>query len=178
MFLWLSQPSFCVRFPGILCWEEAEMREASDYLSNLICVTLLAWIPSEFTDVTAAEFCWLICYLVLLLLFLPSSTLWLMFVWFIPSSGLHKEQIYWGMRHFHYTLHLGLLCQPGTIHALSCEWERRPGSWHVSVPISTAAALSSICWSALTHKKYLRATSLDALNTYSPTGFQIRGQTS
>lgn len=153
------------------------LREASDYFSNLIYMTLLAWVPREFSNVTAAGFCWLICYLVLLV-FLPSWALWLMCVWFIPSSCLYKEQIYWGTGHLHYMLPLGVLCQPGTIHVLSCERERGPGSWHISVPISTAAALSSICWSALNHKKYLRATSSGALSRGSPTGFQVRGQTS
>lgn len=100
------------------------MRKACNYLSNLICITLLAWIPREFSNVTAAGFLSLISYLFLLLLFLPSWAFFLVYVWFIPSSYLYKEQIYWGMGYHHELL--GLPCQPGTNHVISCERERVP----------------------------------------------------
>ena len=49
------------------------------------------------------------------------------------------------------------------IHVLSYEMERGSGSWHIFVPIRTAAALSSICWSDLNHEKHLMATSSGTL---------------
>lgn len=85
---------------------------------------IAARIPRVFSNVTAAGLLLLISYLVLLLLFLPSWALCLVCVWFIPSSYLYKEQIYWGMGYHHELL--GLPCQPVTNHVISCERERVP----------------------------------------------------
>lgn len=49
-----------------------------------------------------------------------------MCVWFIPSSYLYKEQIYWGMGYRRDTQPLGLPYQHGTIHVISRESERVP----------------------------------------------------
>lgn len=59
-----------------------------------------------------------------------------MCVWFIPSSYLYKEQIYWGMGYRRDTQPLGLPYQHGTIHVISRESESSSGH-DISRPPST-----------------------------------------
>lgn len=170
----------------MLCWEEAGVRKASNYLADLICIIMLASIPREISNVTAAGLLWLISYLVF-----PNYWETCLVFFFFPlehfvscGSGLFPLLIYthdtftgeWDIIMTHslqvFPVSLGLsLLSP-------VKGKEFLGPWHTFVPISTAPVRSSVCWSALNLDKYLRATCSGAVSRYNPSGFLIRGQIS
>lgn len=142
------------------------MTQTRNYPSNLICMTMQAWISRKFShDCSRILFINLFFgFAFFFFFFLPSWTPWLMCVCFTPLTFIPMTDLL-GSRAgcLHYTLSSALLCWPWPIQALSYEREWGPRSWHISVTITSSAALSSICWPALNHEKYLRVISLDLL---------------
>lgn len=146
------------------------MTQTRNYPSNFICMTMQAWISRKFS-----RDCSRILFIDLFFVFSFFLFLFSFFFFFLPlehlgscvsvllHSYLYQWQIYWGAGCLHYTLPSALLCWPWPIQALSYEREWGPRSWHISVTITSSAALSSICWPALNHEKYLRVISLDLL---------------